>query len=78
MLDDRKVASRMCCKVTTAITGKVASMAHIATTGIAWYEQVCRAVNCMKESVILAIVDSIANENLLKRLAEKKQVKVNA
>jgi len=53
-------------------------MAYIATTGMAWYDQVCRAVTCTKESVILTIVDLIANENLLKRLAEKKHVKVNA
>ena len=48
---------------------------------MAWYDQVCMAVNYMKENVILAIIDFIANDDLVKRSAEKKhsrKVKVHA
>ena len=61
--------SRMCCRVYTAITGTVTSMTCL---GMVWYEQVRKAINCMQDRVILAIIDLIANEDLLKRSAERK------
>ena len=64
--------SRMCCKVTTAITGKVASMAHLATTARLCYGQVSSAVDCLKGNVILYISDFFTDEDLAKRLLDKK------
>ena len=64
--------SRMCCSVSTAITGMVTSMTCL---GMAWYEQVRGAMNCVQERMILTIIDFIANEDLLKRSAERKTQK---
>ena len=60
--------SRMCCRVSTAITGMVTSMTCL---GMAWYEQVRGTMNCMQERVILTIIEFIASEDLLKRSAER-------
>ena len=60
--------SRMCCRVSTAITGMVTSMTCL---GMAWYEQVRGTMNCMQERVILTIIEFIASEDLLKTSAER-------
>ena len=67
--------SRMCCRVITAITRKVASMAHIASAGMVWYRQVCGAINCMKVNMILSLNGLIMSEDLVKRLADELKMK---
>lgn len=63
--------SRMCCKVTTAITGRMSSLARIASTGMGWYRQVCGVVKCMKESLLLSVNGAIMSADLVERLAVK-------
>ena len=63
--------SRMCCKVTTAITGRMSSLAHIASTGMGWYRQVCGVVKCMRESLLLSVNGAIMSEDLVERLTVK-------
>ena len=67
--------SRMCCRVITAITRKVASMAHIASAGMVWYRQVCGAINCMKVNMILSLNGLIMSEDLVKRMADELEMR---
>ena len=46
-------------------------MAHIASTGMEWYRQVCGVVKCMKESLLLSVNGAIMSEDLVERLADK-------